>query len=505
MRWSANRGEDMAGKRSFGHGASLLLAACMGFLPVHTGTAAANPLCDPHPNGRFVNDKRLSPCENNTWYSYNKDSDTVFVFVHGILSNSRSAWFHQDASNPRSETYWPELVRTDSRFGNPSIFIGGYYTEVLGGIYDIRAAANDLFDALIAPSTPDKQSVLQKKNIVFVAHSMGGIVVRHLLSRSWNTHVFQDKAIGLVLVASPSIGSKDADRVNMISRLIPALGVVQNKMVEQLQFYGGFLTELDKDFRTMRERKVLPFMTGIEFIESRFIVPWLRQAQIVTAESAARYFDEGHPIGGTDHSTIAKPTSAQSSANLKLATFFEGAFKAQILAAQKARPPTTAILMDSYAKIYERRPIPGKMNSHVIQRVLSRLPIDANSIEPVFVNWNGDDRIAEKHPDLIIIHYSSLETGVVRGENATARLSRFLEHVLRRTSKTQIIVYSRIVDDDKRIDMDALVRRTVPEGLRGRVHGFPVYAYGGPYHTFNNAKVADELRQRVVQVLKLPN
>lgn len=37
-------------------------------------------------------DGRPTSGQNNLWFLYN-DSDTVFIFVHGILSDSRDAWF----------------------------------------------------------------------------------------------------------------------------------------------------------------------------------------------------------------------------------------------------------------------------------------------------------------------------------------------------------------------------------------------------------------------------
>jgi pimeloyl-ACP methyl ester carboxylesterase len=452
--------------------------------------------------------QQLDPCSNGRWFAYN-DSDTVFVFVHGIGSDSRSAWFHRNPQDRQKEAYWPDLVRTDPRFGSPSIFLGGFYTEIASGIYDIRAAADELLEALKAQSPDGKRSALEKANIVFVAHSTGGIVVRHMLSRTWNSHLFKDKAIGLVLVASPSIGSKDANTVNFIDRIVTALGItVQNKMLEQLKWYNSFLVELDKDFKAMTRRDVLPFMTGVELIENSFILNWVRAAQIVQPESAARYF-EGQLVGGTNHLTIAKPAGlGGSSAHTKLLDFVNGTFKTRIQAARSARPPLKAILMDSYARIYERNPVPGEMNAHVIRRVLAGLPVDASDIEPVYVNWNGDESIAERHVDLILIHYSSLDTGQIRGETASARLGRFLQLVLEKTTKTQVIVYSRVDERAKGFDLGARVRSLLPDRVKHlshRLHGFPVFKHGSPNHSFNNQRVAGDLRNLVIRVLNLPN
>lgn len=76
--------------------------------------------------------------KNPTWYKYTS-SDTVFIFVHGIFSNSQEAWTAHNGS------YWPALLGQDKkRFDQPSIFLGGYFTDFSSGIYRVNNAAADL-------------------------------------------------------------------------------------------------------------------------------------------------------------------------------------------------------------------------------------------------------------------------------------------------------------------------------------------------------------------------
>src|SRR6266699_5384806 len=74
---------------------------------------------------------------NNVWYEKN-GSDTVLVFVHGFLSDSRQAWTYIDSKNRMKSAYWPELIKNDPRLEDPSIFLGGYFTAVDAGPYDTR-------------------------------------------------------------------------------------------------------------------------------------------------------------------------------------------------------------------------------------------------------------------------------------------------------------------------------------------------------------------------------
>src|SRR5687768_4750577 len=74
---------------------------------------------------------------NNVWFS-GATSDTVFIFVHGIFSDSSVCWRSEDG------TFWPDILSRDKRFPYPGIFLGGYSTYVSSGTYGIAQAADEL-------------------------------------------------------------------------------------------------------------------------------------------------------------------------------------------------------------------------------------------------------------------------------------------------------------------------------------------------------------------------
>jgi len=120
---------------------------------------------------------------NNTRYSYTA-SDTVFVFVHGIFSNSEDCW-----TSP-SRKYWPEILDQDPRFDKPNIFLGGYYTDASSGLYGIRNAADELLSHLRVRDPKGIPAPLTPPRIVFIAHSTGGLVVRYLIERNQELLIF---------------------------------------------------------------------------------------------------------------------------------------------------------------------------------------------------------------------------------------------------------------------------------------------------------------------------
>src|SRR5258706_4267286 len=139
--------------------------------------------------------------QNNVWYRPT-DGPTVIVFVHGFLSDSRSCWMSGPVGPKRQTVYWPELVASDSTFGDVGIYLGGYYTEIDSGVYGIAQAADDLFRALTLKTANEPVVPYDKANLIFVCHSMGGVIVRQMLVA--HQAAFREKHIGLVLIASPS-------------------------------------------------------------------------------------------------------------------------------------------------------------------------------------------------------------------------------------------------------------------------------------------------------------
>jgi len=131
------------------------------------------------------------------WHCANA-SDTVVVFVHGLHSSTRSAWLRQPQSTGGQQVYWPNLVLSDANLKQPSIYLASFYTSLQATGYGMDDAADELF-AQLKTRTGAQAAVLEKKNIFFVAHSLGGILTRKVLVKYANE--FAGKRVGLLLVA----------------------------------------------------------------------------------------------------------------------------------------------------------------------------------------------------------------------------------------------------------------------------------------------------------------
>src|SRR3989337_48550 len=100
----------------------------------------------------------LNPARlNNFWYARG-GHPTVIVFVHGIFSNSRSCWLTTASAKP---IFWPDLILSDPRVPDPSIFLAGYETDLDAGDFPVSQCARDIMDALRRPEIDGTRPALE--------------------------------------------------------------------------------------------------------------------------------------------------------------------------------------------------------------------------------------------------------------------------------------------------------------------------------------------------------
>jgi alpha-beta hydrolase superfamily lysophospholipase len=131
----------------------------------------------------------------------------------------------------------------------------------------------DIVDAIKEQMRLD--GVMESARIIFVCHSMGGIVVRKYIVERAVELVDTEKTIGLFLLASPSLGSSYADWLSPIALLFG------HEQADALRFVrnNAWLNDLDKEFINLKEAGKLK-LVGKELIEDKFIVLknfWQRQ------------------------------------------------------------------------------------------------------------------------------------------------------------------------------------------------------------------------------------
>ncbi|WP_020168197.1 MULTISPECIES: alpha/beta hydrolase [Methylotenera] len=257
--------------------------------------------------------------QKNSWHGHSNTSKTAIVFVHGFMSNSKSCWTNKN-------TYWPNLLLSDTRLANEdySIYIAEYYTEIKSGNYSITDCSKQMFTNLNSSDLIHQANVIGKDNIIFVCHSLGGIIVRHMID--FHKEYFANKKLGLLLMGSPSLGSKFAD--NPIAKKLRTL--YSNTTADQLSLTNTFLVDLDHRFRRIINNPQNFTIVGLEALENH---PMLRikflpefMSIVVNPLSSNRYF-EAQTIPGTNHSSLVKPDNLSHPSHIWLIQFLLKEFK----------------------------------------------------------------------------------------------------------------------------------------------------------------------------------
>jgi pimeloyl-ACP methyl ester carboxylesterase len=218
-------------------------------------------------------------------------NNIAVIFVHGILS-SATAWLNDNGS------FWPLLLCDEPELSQIGVYLFNYRADAFSGTYSLQ----DAVDAMKEHFRLD--GVISQHTLVFVCHSMGGIVARHFIVTQQALLIRQHTRIGLYLVASPSLGSEYAN-------FIAKIGPLYNSQLDALRVgqTNAWLDTLDKTFINLKEDGSIPIY-GKELIEDESIrVRGLfRRAQIVAPFSGARYFGDSIKIPFSNHLSIAKPS-----------------------------------------------------------------------------------------------------------------------------------------------------------------------------------------------------
>lgn len=127
----------------------------------------------------------------------------VLILVHGLTGNGKSSWTSANG------TYWPDLMRDDPVFQDFDIYVYQYETRLFGNCLPITDIANNMRVHL-----KNDDVLAGHEQVVFMAHSMGGLVVRQFLLRNRED---ANKIPLAMFFATPTAGSNMADIAGLVS------------------------------------------------------------------------------------------------------------------------------------------------------------------------------------------------------------------------------------------------------------------------------------------------
>ena len=226
-------------------------------------------------------DEAVNSAESQWVVRQETRAKVAIAFVHGLFGDTLGTW-----TNTSGKRFFDFVADDPVAKGKVDIFAFGFPSNFFAaGSFDIQAAAKALHAKLI------HHGVLDYSKVVFVGHSMGGLVImRDLLM---NRAALPSVTV-ITLIASPQEGADIARVADYIARN-PALSQMspadRNKMLQLL----------NDDWRAWPMRpKVACAYENKPIKGVILVVPW---------SSSTRFCDEQALEVSADHIGIAKPAS----------------------------------------------------------------------------------------------------------------------------------------------------------------------------------------------------
>ncbi|XP_057973847.1 uncharacterized protein LOC131161870 isoform X1 [Malania oleifera] len=223
------------------------------------------------------------------------------VFVHGLRGGPYKTWrIAEDKSSTKSGlvekidqeagklgTFWPgEWLSAD--FPEARLFTLKYksnLTQWSGASLPLQEVSSMLLEKLVAAG-------IGNRPVVFVTHSMGGLVVKQMLfkAKADNVDNLVNNTIGIVFYSCPHFGSKLADmpwRMGLVLRPAPTIG--------ELRSGSSRLVELNDLVRHLHKKGLLEVLSFCETKVTPIVEGyggWAFRMEIVPIESAYPGFGE---------------------------------------------------------------------------------------------------------------------------------------------------------------------------------------------------------------------
>lgn len=214
------------------------------------------------------------------------DATVDICFVHGLTGNRNSTWTHHKQSVP-----WPKIL-LPSELAKASILTYGYDAYV---VRKSGTSSNRLIDHaanLLNDLTTDRASrSASSRPLIFVAHSLGGLVCKEAILLSRNHPESHLRGIfefikGIAFMGTPHRGSWMADWAKIPASALGIVGFTNKRLLEILETDSQLLESIQVRFlSTIRELREAGRRLEITCFFEELPLPVI--GKVVSKESAA--------------------------------------------------------------------------------------------------------------------------------------------------------------------------------------------------------------------------
>jgi pimeloyl-ACP methyl ester carboxylesterase len=169
-------------------------------------------------------------------YERRTNAEGVVVFIHGVFGDAESTW-----TNAESGAFWPDLLSHDDAFNDSDIYVLAFDSPYLRTASTVDELVEQVHQDLVADEVFSTH-----KRVIFLCHSMGGLVTRKLLTR------YQPLAEIVPLIYFFATPTEGAD----VTRIVRALS--GNPQIANMSPAGAdnYVTLVQRDWRAARFRTV---------------------------------------------------------------------------------------------------------------------------------------------------------------------------------------------------------------------------------------------------------
>lgn len=233
-----------------------------------------------------------------------QENEKIIVFVHGVTGGVKSTWINEETN-----IYWPdvikkEVVESNEPFKGFDVFAVSYYSPFVKSGPNIFQLANKLNEELIENGIypENEQEKVKYKEVIFVAHSMGNLVVRTAMIIGLNkqddvanTENYPEISL-LLSIAAPSEGSSLAGLGEFLSDNI--------QFQEMVKIEGNSFLQL---LNTVWDGEGFDTEIACAYEKNKFL-----GVKIVKNKSATAVCTRKHPQGFSEnHISIVKPKNKE--------------------------------------------------------------------------------------------------------------------------------------------------------------------------------------------------
>ena len=225
------------------------------------------------------------------------------VFIHGLGGGSHSTW----TKDAVADGFWPVWIATD--FPDLGVWTLGYHADVSAWTSESMPLA-DRGTAILEELANEG---IGERPIIFITHSMGGILAKQLLRHATSYGVKRWESIasrtcGLAFLATPHAGADVAGFADLVRLVLRT-----NEQVSELKAHHSRLRELHAWFLKFQNERGLVCRTYCETLELRpgVLGLTLPKGILVVDQTSAEPHVPGEvaiPLD-EDHISISKPTS----------------------------------------------------------------------------------------------------------------------------------------------------------------------------------------------------